>query len=59
MDIYRMKKTKKIVYVMGDASSNHSYVLWPFEDGFISKKGNRSDLRIVRNDNLQRDKDVL
>ena len=57
MDIYRMKKTKKIVYMMGAADSNHSFVLWPL--GFKSKKGNLADLRIVRNDNLQRDKDVL
>lgn len=57
MDVTRIKKTKQIVYPLGAKDTQYTWVLFPL--GHTSKKGNRADLRIVRNDNLIKDKEVL
>ena len=56
-DVTRIKKTKQIVYPISAKDNQYTWVLFPL--GFLTKKGNMADVRIVRNDNLIRDKEVL
>ena len=55
LDVYRVKKTKEIVFPMGKTDENHTLCL--FKLPRISKAGNYGVLQPVRNDNLVKDRE--
>lgn len=56
LDVWRIKKTREIVYPMGKADgNNHTLVL--FQHKRQTKAGNYGNIRTVRNDNLIKDRE--
>jgi hypothetical protein len=56
LDVWRMKKTKQIVHPVGAGpKGGYTYVLFPYNKK--TKKGNRAALRIVKDENLLRDRE--
>lgn len=57
INVTRVKKTGKIVYEMGKAGPNHTYVLFPY--GRTTKNGMKGNIQSVRNSNLITDRETL
>lgn len=57
MEVTRLKKSKKIVHVLGPASTDYTWVVIPLDEQ--SRKGNRGDVCKVRNSNLVTDREAL
>lgn len=55
LDVWRIKKTKEIVYPVGKQDNN--YTLCLFRHKVKSKSGNYGNIRPVRNDNLVKDRE--
>ena len=55
LDVWRIKKTKEIVYPMGKQDNN--YTLCLFRHANKTLKGNYGNVRAVRNDNLIKDRE--
>jgi hypothetical protein len=55
LDVWRVKKTKEIVYPMGKQDNN--YTLCLFRHANKTLKGNYGDVRAVRTDNLMKDRE--
>lgn len=55
LDVWRVKKTREIVYPMGKHDNN--YTLCLFRHKTKTNAGNYGDLRAVRNDNLVKDRE--
>ena len=57
LKVTRIKKTQQIVHVVGNAGSNHSFVLFPFTTK--TRKGDWGKIQRVRNDNIVHDRPEL
>ena len=55
LDVWRVKKTKEIVYPMGKQDSNWTLCLFRYPKQ--SLKGDYGNIRPVRNDNLMKDRE--
>ena len=55
LDVYRIKKTREIVYPLGKADNNHTLVL--FRNKTKSNKGNWGNIRSVRDENIIKDRE--
>jgi len=55
LDVYRIKKTREIVYPMGKADNNHTLVL--FRHKKQTHKGDWGNISPVRNENLVKDRE--
>jgi len=55
LDVYRIKKTREIVYPLGKADKQHTLVL--FRNKQKSNKGNWGDIRKVRDENIIKDRE--
>jgi len=55
LDVYRIKKTKQIVYPVGKEGNNHTLVLFPLNRR--SNKGNWGTIQAVRNENIIKDRE--
>ena len=55
LDVWRVKKTREIVYPMGKQDSN--YTLCLFRHKNQTKAGNYGNVRAVRTDNLIKDRE--
>jgi len=57
LDVWRIKKTKQIVYPVGAAvKGGYTDVILPF-DG-VTRAGNRATILTVKNDNLMKDREI-
>jgi hypothetical protein len=57
LDVWRVKKTKQIVYPIGTIDGKHTLCLFPFKT--VSKNGKNGVVQPVRNDNLVKDRETL
>lgn len=58
LDVWRVKKTKQIVYPLGAAERNgYTLCLFPFKH--VSRNGKRGDVRAVKSDNLVKDRETF
>jgi len=55
LDVWRVKKTREIVYPMGKQDNN--YTLCLFRHKNQTKSGNYGNVRAVRTDNLIKDRE--
>lgn len=59
LDVWRVKKTKQIVYPIGAVADNSRYVLCLFPYKEKSKKGLLGVVQPVKTENLMKDREAI